>query len=213
MTTPRVPGLDVYETAVLAGGLPRLVDTVLVALVESGRIRVHAPGELATASPLRRHPAEAAVLDAVGTRGHRSVDTIRWRLADDARLLDVGRRLRADGLLRRHPLSFLPPWRDVHVRTARGRRVLRELTARPPADRATDGGSAVTVALHGRDAMPDRRRCAEIFHRQQTALAPAGSRSRAVDHSDPQLAAYRTGGPASIAGGYALFEAGGFDGS
>ena len=59
----------------------RVVDTALVALVESGRVRVHAPGELAAAEPARRHPVEAAVLDAVGTHGHRSVDTIRWRLA------------------------------------------------------------------------------------------------------------------------------------
>ena len=212
MTTPRAAP-DVYEAAVLAGGLPRLVDTVLVALVESGRIRVHAPGELATAHPLRRHPAESSVLDAVGTRGHRSVDTIRWRLAGDERLLAVGRQLRADGLLRRHPLGFLPPWREAHVRTARGRAVLRGLTAQPPADPASDGGSAVLVALHGRDAMPDRRRCAEIFQRHETALAPAGRRSRAVDHSEPHLAAYRTGGPAALAGGYVLFEAGGFDGS
>ena len=212
MTIPRA-AVGVYDAAVLAGGLPRLVDTVLVALVESGRIRVHAPGELATAHPSRRHPAEAAVLDAVGTRGHRSVDTIRWRLAGDERLLAVSRELRAGGLLRRHPLCFLPPWRQAHVRTARGRAVLRELIAQPPADPAGSSGSAVLVALHGRESMPDRRRCAEIFQRQETALAPAGRRSRTVDHSDPHLAAYRTGGPASLAGGYALFDAGGFDGS
>ena len=56
-----------------------MVDTAVVALVRSGRVRVHSPGQLATADLSRRHPVDAAVLDVVGPRGHRSVDTIRWR--------------------------------------------------------------------------------------------------------------------------------------
>src|SRR5688500_17785335 len=70
------PDLDLYALAYLAGGPQRVVDTALVALVESGRVRVHAPGELAAAVPDRRHPVEAAVLDAIGARGHPTVDTI-----------------------------------------------------------------------------------------------------------------------------------------
>jgi hypothetical protein len=37
----------------------------------------------------------------VGTRGHRSVDTIRWRRTGDARLTGPAASLAADGLLRR----------------------------------------------------------------------------------------------------------------
>ncbi|MBN1094921.1 TIGR04222 domain-containing membrane protein [Blastococcus sp. TML/C7B] len=46
MTTPEsTRPLDVYDVAVLAGGLPRLVDTAVVALVESGLVRVDPSGE------------------------------------------------------------------------------------------------------------------------------------------------------------------------
>jgi len=83
MTTP---GLDVYDIAYLAAGPDRVVDTALVALVETGRVRVQPPGQLAVAELARRHPVEAAVLDAVGTRGHRSVDVVRWRLLSGGRL-------------------------------------------------------------------------------------------------------------------------------
>ena len=95
------PELDVYDIACLAGGPNRVVDTALVALVRGGRLRVHSPGQLATADLSRRHPVEAAVLDAVGPTGHRSVDTICWRLVEDDRLLDIGRRLHKAGLLGR----------------------------------------------------------------------------------------------------------------
>jgi len=47
------PQLDLYEIACLAGGLPRVVDTALVTLVQSGRVRVTSPGELATVSLVR----------------------------------------------------------------------------------------------------------------------------------------------------------------
>ena len=105
------------------------MDTALVRLVESGRVRVRAPGELAAVDPTRRHPAEAAVLDAVGTHGHRSVDTIRWRLRDDERLHDVGRRLSTSGLMRRRSW----PGRrgrdgDDLCRTRVGEETLRRLT-------------------------------------------------------------------------------------
>ena len=68
--------LDLYDVAFLAGGPARVVDTALIALVRAGRLRIHSPGQLATADLTRRHPVEAAVLDAVGPTGHRSVDTI-----------------------------------------------------------------------------------------------------------------------------------------
>ncbi len=75
MTAPRTPAdLDVYEVAFLAGGAVRAVEAAVVALVESGRLRVRSPGELAVVSLVRRHPVEAAVLDAFGP-----ALTARWR--------------------------------------------------------------------------------------------------------------------------------------
>src|SRR3712207_7115736 len=120
--------LDVYEAAHLAGGPARVVDTAVVALVRSGRVRVHSSGELATAELVRRHPVEAAVLDAIGPAGHRSVDTIRWRLAGDERIGDVDRRLRQRGLLRpRGPLAFLRREAAPVSPTRSGRRLLARL--------------------------------------------------------------------------------------
>ena len=202
MTASR-PDLDVYEIAFLAGGVQRVVDTALVALVESGRVRVHAPGELAAAGPARRHPVEAAVLDAVGTRGHRSVDTIRWRLTGDERLTGLGRSLASAGLLRR-TLRGRTTW----VPTRAGRQALHELAAQPPVDRALDGGSAMQVALRGREAMPDAGLRAAIFERPALPEVTGREVSRRVRRErkrlsdDPALLAHKTrtalGGAAAI---------------
>ena len=184
------PALDLYDIACLAGGEPRILDTALVAMVESGRVRAHSPGQLAVAEPSRRHPVEAAVLDAVGTRGHRSVDTIRWRLADDDRVRDVGRRLTAAGLISR--------WSGVVRRgdrppllTAAGRRALR--TAESLADPTLDGGSAVLVARHGRELLADALLRASIFE----ALPRPSGRSRAagIRRRLDAVRAYHPGGP------------------
>jgi hypothetical protein len=202
------PHLGPYEAAFLAGGADRVVDTAVVALVRNGRLRLHSPGHLATADLARRDPVEAAVLDAVGPTGHRSIDTIRWRLMDDDRLLDVGRRLRRAGLLGRTD-GLVRQVRGDHCApflTRAGRRALHgyrdELRA--------DDDEAARVALQGREHMADQRLRAEIFDCPSTLLAPGrpGRRSRGIDHSDPHLAAYRTGGVASSAGAYAAFTQG-----
>jgi hypothetical protein len=192
------PDLDVYEVAFLAGGPVRVVETAVVALVRAKRLRVHSPGQLATADLSRRHPVEAAILDAVGPTGHRSVDTICWRVADDQRLLDVGHRLRRSRLLGWNvgPLHVL----GDHRHTLAGRSVLRALS------RQSDLADAelMGVALDGPETMADQRLRAEIFDCPSTLLAPArrGRRSRDIDHSDPRLAAYRRGGSAATAGVY-----------
>jgi hypothetical protein len=151
----RSPDLDVYDIAFLAGGAERVVDTALVALVESGRLRVHGPGELAVVEPSSAHPVEAAVTDAVGAEGHCSIDTIRSRLTEDARIGDLGRALCAAGLLRRrlrfgHRASDDGDW----SLTASGREALDRRAERPSVG-ALDRGSALHVALYGRSAMPD----------------------------------------------------------
>ncbi|MCW2633948.1 MAG: hypothetical protein JWQ99_315 [Blastococcus sp.] len=154
--------LDIYDIAFLAGGPARVVDTAVVALLRTRRLRLQSPGHLVTADLSRRHPVEAAVLDAVGPTGHRSVDTIRRRVLDDERLLEVERRLQ-------------PGTGDPEVRQ---------------------------VAVGGREQLTDQRLRAEIFDVPTTALEPArpGHRSRGIDHSDPRLAAYRSGGGADKAG-------------
>jgi hypothetical protein len=214
MTASRAAAdLDLYDMAFLAGGPDRVVDTALVLLVESGRVRVHAPGQLAVVEPGRRHPVEAALLDAVGIRGHRSVDTVRWRLTGDERITALGRSLAAAGLLRRALRG-----REAWSPTRAGRDALHELAARPPVDPALDGGSALLVALRGREAMPDSALRARIFERPTLpeATGPGlGQRLRDArrlrNSDDPALAAYQNrntlGGAAAIG-----FLDGGFGG-
>lgn len=206
--------LDLYEIAFLAGGHPRVVDAALVALVESDRVRVHAPGELAAAHPDRRHPVEAAVLDAVGTQGHRSVDTIRWRLAGDDRITGLGRRL-ADARLLRRALRSREEWSPTRA----GRQALSELAAQPPVDRALDGGSAMRVALHGREAMPDVALRASIFEPPAlpTATGPGVGRrlreaSRLRNSEDPSIAAHQTRNAVGGAAAIGFIEGGAGDG-
>jgi hypothetical protein len=208
--------LDVYEAAFLAGGPDRVVDTALVALVRTDRARVHSPGELATTELTRRHPVEAAVLDAIGPSGHRSVDTIRWRLKDDARIADVGRKLRDDGLLAR---SLLRRGGPPSSPTAAGRRLLSQLRT----DRAA-GFDEWRVALDGREAMPDRARCTSIFEQPRTAATPVSRRDlrrerRAALAADPgaaaahtHLAAFGGGAALGFGDGGGFGDAGGGDG-
>jgi hypothetical protein len=202
--------LDLYDVAFLAGGPDRVVDTAVVALVRSGRLRVHSPGQLATAELSRRHPVEAAVLDAVGPSGHRSVDTIRWRLVGDERLLDVGRRLEREHLLGRIGALF-PRGRGGHralAPTRAGKRVLQD-----HAERLLGDPEAARVALRGREAMTDTKLRAGIFEPPDTtqALPPGRRRSRPDYSDDPNVAAHRTGA-AGIAGAFIGFEGGGGDG-
>jgi hypothetical protein len=201
MTGPTaMPALDLYQVAFLAGGVPRVVDTALVAMVEAGRIRVQSPGQLAVADPSRRHPVEAAVLDAVGTRGHRSVDVIRWRLADDDRVHAVGRGLAAEGLVSRWS-GVLRRGDRPPLRTVAGRRALRGWE---PADRSLDGGSAVLVARHGRAGLTDALLRASVFELLSAPVGP--NRSEGLRR---RISAARAGGnhPGGDLGG------GGGDGS
>ena len=162
--------LDVYEIACLAGGPDRVVDTALVALVQSGRVLVRRPGQLATADLSRRHPVEAAVLDAVGTVGHRSADTIRWRVAGDERLLEVVHRLQREGLLgRTHRLvPHFSGGRSSPAPTAEGRRLLRDLEAHAPADHIAPATDAMLVAIGGPEHLPDQALSKAIFEEART---------------------------------------------
>ena len=165
------PDLDVFDVAFLAGGPARVVDTAVVALLRTGRLRLHSPGQLATADLTRRHPVEAAVLDAVGPTRHRSVDTIRWRVMDDERLIDVGRRLRRGRLLGRAAgaLAVLHGDRRALAPTRAGRRLLRALGEGP----GTGDAEVWRVALGGPEQLTDQRLRREILERPHTTPEPA----------------------------------------
>ena len=154
-------------------------------------------------------------MDAVGTHGHRSIDTVRWRMTDDGRLADLGRSLADRGLLkRRHALGRRGSKPAEWTATAAGHEALRSLTEQPPATPALDGGSAIQVALHGRDTMPDAALRASIFEHPLPTVERGADpedtrrRRREAADGDPSLAAYRTGGPAQL-GGWSLTGMGG----
>jgi hypothetical protein len=208
--SPASSHLDLYEIAFLAGGIQRVVDTALVALVESGRVRMPAPRQLAAVRPDRRHPVEGAVLDAVGTRGHRSVDTIRWRVARDDRLTGLGRSLSEAGLLRRRMLQGRGRW----CPTRAGREALRRLSAQPPVDPAFDGGSAPMVALHGCEAIADAELRAAIFERPELPTLPSHEISRRIRKDrrpwdDPVVSAHQTRNAWGGAAAFGFMEGGG----
>jgi len=207
--------LGIYELAFLAGGTARVVDTAIVVLVETGRVRVFAPGELAVVQPGRSHPVEAAVMDAVGTRGHRSADTVRWRTAGDDRLAGLGAPLASAGLLRRRPFARTKSDGPTWSTTTAGRQALLHAREHPPADRALDSGSALAVALDGRQAMPDPVRRAEIFERPRPPLPRTSGmprRTRAAELLDAERAASRTHLTAMGGAAFGAIEGGGGDG-
>ncbi|SDC09414.1 TIGR04222 domain-containing protein [Geodermatophilus telluris] len=168
------PQPDVYDVACLAGGTQRVVDTALVALVVTGRVRAVAPGELQVADPRRRHPVEAAVLDAVGARGRRSVETVRWRALGDDRVTAVARRLRREGLLGR----LLGP-------TAAGRRLLRG--ARPGA-----GDPVRPVALDGPHRLEDPALRAAVLEPPPRPVLPGAATPWELTFADNCEVARRT---------------------
>src|SRR4051794_34644034 len=141
---------DLYDIACLAGGHLRVADTVVVALAETGRIRVCPEGRLMLVELRRRHPVEAAALDVIGGRGWRDVASVRWRFESDPRVTAIAERLQREGLLRRTRLPAAARRRQTLRCTRDGRRLLRQLRRQPPVDAAVAGGtSAMAVALRG----------------------------------------------------------------
>jgi hypothetical protein len=164
--TSAVPALqryDLYDIAFLTGGPHAVVDTALVALAETGRVRASETGELHAVGLRRRSPVEAAVLDALGLRPRRSAATVRWRLEEDERICRIGARLVTDGLLTGRQRRVLTGGRPAPVRTRDGRRLVRRLRAEPPDDQVAPGTSAMLVALTGIRAMPDAELRRRIF--------------------------------------------------
>jgi hypothetical protein len=202
--TVQLSTLDVYDIAFLAGGPARLLDTAVVALVEAGRVRVGPTGLLYATQLHRSSPVEAAVLDCIGTRG-RSVHTVRWRVADDARMAAVADRLQREGLVRpaRWPRRRSPSggWRL----TAAGGRVLRRLRAAPaggdPALRA--------VALSGAEQMRDAGLRIRVFGIVAPRRVGVPFRGHVTDYAFGVEATAYAAMPHVVHGGG--FDTGGFD--
>ena len=165
--SPLLPTCDVYDIAQLAGGLARVVDTAVVALLERGLLRVDHSGRLQAVGSAPGRPVESAVLDLAGARPRRTITSMRLRAQEDPRLTAVAERLVTQGLLRWNPLARLSSSRPTHLRTAAGRRVLDEWRAARPA------GSA-DVALGGAERMADRTSYETVFG--AVAWAPATGR-------------------------------------
>src|SRR3982751_3508112 len=165
---------DLYDIAYLAGGHIRVADTAVLALAESGRIRVCGEGRLEVIELRRRHPVEAAALDAVGGRGWRDVASVRWRLKADPRLTAIVERLRRDGLVRQRGLPIPGGRRRTPQRTRAGRRLLRQLRLQPPVDEVAAGTNAMPVALHGAAGLPNRRLREDLFDPLAPSRSPTG---------------------------------------
>jgi hypothetical protein len=154
---------DLYDIAYLAGGHVRVADTAVVALTESGRIRVCPEGRLVVVTLRRRHPVEAAALDAIGGRGWRDVASVRWRFEDDPRVTAIAERLQRDGVFRPITLRIPRGRRETPRRTRAGRRLLRQLRRHPPVDAMAGGTNAMAVALRSTAGMPNRRLREDLF--------------------------------------------------
>jgi hypothetical protein len=148
MTAPQLSPTSVAPVAAawLAGGLRRAVDALLVSRLERRRIAV-VDGNVVDRGLDRDDPLDGALLDALGPRGSRDLETVRWRVARDRRVERLCADLVVEGLL-----GDWSPWghADRPVRTGSGRRVLRDLRSDPPT------GAAWEVALHGRSGLTDR---------------------------------------------------------
>ena len=119
----------------------------------------------------------AAVLDAVGARGRRSVETVHWRALADERVTGIGRRLHEQGLLGR----VLGP-------TAAGRRLLRDLRST-----VGDGDLVRRVALHGREQVTDPALHAAVFEPPRHPVLPGGGTAPwDLSFADGWQAAHRT---------------------
>jgi hypothetical protein len=147
--------LDLYDVAWSADGRRRATQTAVAALAERDRVRVTDPtGDLQALGGGATHPVEAAVLDGLGARGHRGVETIVFLVREDPRLDAVEQGLLRRGLLgRRALLPGVVRRRRPPSTTREGRRVLREL--RRPGSTAIPGSTAAReVALNGLVRVP-----------------------------------------------------------
>ena len=194
MTEPgTTPQLDVYDIAYLAAGPDRVVDT---ALDRPGR---DGPRPRAAARPAHGRRARAAAPGRGGgarRRGHPRAPLGRRGPVAARRRRQSPRHRSAAG--RRRACSAAGPscprrTRRARVPTAAGRQLLRRLAAEPPTDPASDGGTSVLVALHGRDRLSDELRRSLIF--ESSRCRPPRSGRKSSDGGSTPSDEILTGGP------------------
>jgi uncharacterized protein (TIGR04222 family) len=86
------PKLGVYDTAYLAGGPDRVIDTAVAGLADIGRIRVEPDGRLTWVGQLARQPVELAVSERVNKSVGRLSD-LRRALRHHPAITGIGREL------------------------------------------------------------------------------------------------------------------------
>jgi hypothetical protein len=195
---------DVVSAAHLAGGRPRAVDALLVSRLEAGRVRV-VDGHLEDVRLRRTDPSDALLVDALGARGRRDVETVRWRVQRDHRLDDVRRRLADAGLVAGRTRLGRRPREDRPALTAAGRRALRDLRSqRQP-------GAAWQVALEGRAALTDPALREALQPPVRMVLNTAPRRWRLLRPYRDSPETYAAGGIAAGSIGWGSGFDGGFD--
>jgi uncharacterized protein (TIGR04222 family) len=106
------PALEVYETAYLAGGPRRVVDTAVAGLADIGRIRVDSDGRLIWVGKLARQPVEQAVSVQLN-QGPCRLSDLRRALRQHPAITDIGRKLAGFGLVAKETkiaLAHLAAW-------------------------------------------------------------------------------------------------------
>jgi len=207
MTAPQLtrPAVAPVAAAWLSGGLQRAVDAVLVDRLERRRIAV-VGGSVVDRGLDRSDPLDGALLDALGARGSRDLETVRWRVSRDRRMERVCVDLVVEGLLGDRSSWGRP---DRRVRTGTGRRVLRELRSQPPA------GAAWEVALRGRSGLTDRSLRDALEPPVRPPLPPQAREAwRARWRRGMTAEGYASGAGVTGKGGWGVFggDCGGFDG-
>lgn len=191
---------DAYSIARLTGGMDRVLDTALVVLVQTGRVRVRRNGRLTVVERSARDEVEQAVLGVIES-GYRTAPLVRAGLATDPRLGFVTRRLVEAGQL----VPARIGWRRARVGplvpTASGRRLLEQLRAAPPAWPELAGTGAAEVAVHGWERMADAELRAALFEAEQMVPLPDPylTDRRTDPRTDPRRAS-RAGGTAGSTG-------------
>jgi hypothetical protein len=210
MTAPQLSRTSLAPVAAawLAGGLQRAVDALLVSRLELRRIAV-VDGNVVDRGLDRNDALDGAILDALGARGRRDLETVRWRVSRDRRVERLCADLVVEGLV-----ADRAPWRrsDRPVRTGAGRRLLRELKGEPPT------GAAWEVALHGRAGLTDRSLRDALEPPPRPPLPPQSRRGWLAPGRRREMTAesYAAGAAGVGYGGWGSFgggaDCGGFDG-
>ncbi|PBC77340.1 uncharacterized protein (TIGR04222 family) [Streptomyces sp. TLI_235] len=94
-------GLELLETAFLAGGPTRVAVTALIRMQQEGRVIVSRSGTVTVTDPQPRDAVEAALIEAAGPGRQQDAHVLRLAVARSAAVQEIGDRLAERGLMRR----------------------------------------------------------------------------------------------------------------